>query len=331
MTTVAFYVQAGARTGYGHIVRCLALADVLKERGAEPWFLTNCEAVKCINEAGYPLAVGEEPGRADVWIVDLEGGCPPGLAAGLRELCDTLVILNGVGYPDGDPGRLLADLVFYQGVTRRPHFLDWTGFKGEWFEGSDWLILRRECAGAERRSNSPHHPARVLVAGGGSDPKDITSLVMRALRSTDYQIKAIIGPANPRAYSCNPRTTALYLDPPDVIGLMRWADVALVSYGMTAFECLAVGTPVVALSISDDHADSARLVETASDGALLNLGIVEGASPLHVRTAILSQLSSKQYQVRSEKAAIFVDSFGAWRVADKIMEKIMEKVKDANA
>jgi hypothetical protein len=91
----------------------------------------------------------------------------------LSEYCHVLVILNGVGYPDGDPGRLLADLVFYQGVTGRPYELDWTGFEGEWFEGPDWLILRREFSQVKAKPGS-HDPPRIVVAGGGSDPKNVT-------------------------------------------------------------------------------------------------------------------------------------------------------------
>jgi spore coat polysaccharide biosynthesis predicted glycosyltransferase SpsG len=41
MTTVGFYVKAGTKTGYGHLIRCYALAGELKERGCECVFWTN--------------------------------------------------------------------------------------------------------------------------------------------------------------------------------------------------------------------------------------------------------------------------------------------------
>jgi spore coat polysaccharide biosynthesis predicted glycosyltransferase SpsG len=104
MTTVGFYVKAGTKTGYGHLIRCYALAGELKERGCECVFWTNQPA--WLRDRGYDAFYLNGGGdlTPDVWIVDLEGGCSPSLARQLSEYCHVLVILNGVGYPDGDPG-----------------------------------------------------------------------------------------------------------------------------------------------------------------------------------------------------------------------------------
>lgn len=361
MTQVAFYVKAGKETGYGHIVRCLALADELKERGCECIFYGNRLAVERANDKGYTayfdkpviktvdkqlngLAIAEEarkgkkaslvfwgdtelevigfePQKCDVWIVDLEGGCPPALAAQLRKACKTLVILNGVGHPDGDPGRLLADLVFYQGVTQRPYELGWSGFEGDWFEGPKWLILRKEFqfqAGGWVH-DSPR--TRMVVAAGGSDPRDITRKVLAAFEGhSNIQLQAIIGPSNERDYFEYEYNTAIWYNPPDMACALAWADIALVSYGMTAFECLALGLPTIALSISSDHAASAELVQLRSYGALMHLGEVGNVTNEDIRQAVQKMLLTPLHY--SAAARRFVDGKGAQRVADKIMEAL---------
>jgi spore coat polysaccharide biosynthesis protein SpsF len=329
MTTVGFYVKAGVETGYGHIVRCLAMADELRERGCECIFFTNDEGKEKASAQEFDtfnlrtFFMCDFSTTQNIWIVDLEGGCPPILASYLSEYCHVLVILNGVGYPDGDPGRLLADLVFYQGVTRRPYELDWTGFEGEWLEGSDWLILRREFSQVKAKPGS-HDPPRIVVAGGGSDPKNVTGKVLDALKDDPLEVHAIVGPANQNGLGYDPRKVELLYSPDNMAEALAWADVAVVSYGMTAFECLALGLPTVALSISEDHALSANRVQQGCGAALTSLGPVECVSAQTIRAMVYAMLT-RPAQL-SKFAHRFVDGKGAGRVADKIMEVLSEKL-----
>lgn len=327
MINIAFHVMAGKETGYGHIVRCLALAEELKQHGALCIFVGNPSIVSVATQAGFSAYGGagqywEEnysKTAADVWIVDLEGGTPPALARQLKSQCKKLVILNGVGYPDGDPGRLFADLVFYQGVSERPYFLNWEGFTGQWFEGPEWLILRKEFA-AHKPRVSFHDPLRVVVAGGGSDPKGVTEKAAHALADYSIHVRAILGPAYAGS-DLNYNNLIEYMrNPPDMAATLAWADIAIVSYGMTAFECLALGLPTIALSISPDHAASAELVQERSGGALESLGPVGDVSDASILAAVYGKMMN--YSKCSQRAREFVDGLGAGRVADKIMEAL---------
>jgi spore coat polysaccharide biosynthesis protein SpsF len=105
---------------------------------------------------------------------------------------------------------------------------------------------------------------------------------------------------------------------------LAWADVAVVSYGMTAFECLALGLPTVALSISEDHALSANRVQQGCGAALTSLGPVECVSAQTIRAMVYAMLT-RPAQL-SKFAHRFVDGKGAGRVADKIMEVLNDKL-----
>ena len=112
-------------------------------------------------------------------------------------------------------------------------------------------------------------------------------------------------------------------DPSDLEYELARADVACVSYGMTAFECLCLGIPTVALSISPDHAASAALVQEQSGGALVSLGEVEKVQPLDIRNAVDAMLADAP--ALSQKARAYVDGKGVYRVADKILETLEAK------
>jgi len=339
MITVAFYVKAGKETGYGHLVRTIALAKELRKRSALCEFMGNPRIVSRATTAGFTAYGGDGQYfeenylkvKADVWIVDLEGGCPPDLAARLRDKCGALVILNGVGYPDGDPGRLLADLVFYQGVTSRPYELDWTGFQGEWYEGHRWLILCKDFQSI-RAEPGTHEPPRVVVACGGADPKDVTAKTIDALSKLRIDARVILGPSYTgfgssltSVHNSDGFSMEFVHDPPDMARALAWADVACISYGMTAFECLALGLPTVALSISPDHAASAELVARQSRGALIHLDEMENVNDADIRASVLVALGNVERL--SGLARKFVDGLGAGRVADKIMEMLKQRSK----
>ena len=311
---VSFYVKAGEKTGMGHIYRCLALADKLTALGATCHFFSYGLAARMATDAGYGLRQFLE--FDDVWVADLEGGVPPARAQEMRERSGTFVILNGVGYPDGDPGRLVADLVFYQGVTDRPHKLDWSGFRGAWFEGVEWVILRD---GIVRRWRETYHEPfpRVVVVGGGADIGGVSRRVMGAIDYHRYDVRVVVGAASPDGDGW-PNEVAVVKNPPDFFKHLDWADVAVVSYGMTAFECLASGLPTVALSITPDHKASADLVQQRSRYSLFSVGMVDEVTDEDIQDAVeVALLSTGQM---SGMALEFCDGMGAARAAEKIME-----------
>ena len=318
---INFLVKANRQTGLGHIIRSLALADEFKARGHSCCFFTNVEAAKRIEAAGHSYCLTVNPpaelSKAPIWVVDLPLGIPLSIAQALRDKCAVLAVLNGAGHPDGDPGRLLADLVFYQGCTLNPYALSWDGFEGEWFEGAHWLILRDEFKASERRNAAPVH-SHVTITGGGSDPKDITSKAIAALLGKGLELRVIIGPSYQGNWPNFSDYVELVFNPPSMADELSWADAAIISYGMTTFECLALGIPTIALSISPDHVASAQLVQERSGGALHSLGEVEQVTAEDICSAVKDALDHREEL--SQKARAFIDGRGAERVADKILE-----------
>jgi spore coat polysaccharide biosynthesis protein SpsF len=313
MTTIGFYVRAGPEQGYGHITRSVALAQELRKRGCECLFRGNHTAVRRAGLEGFEPTPNHDI-DLDVWVVDVSGGIPLKLATRMVPYAKVLVSLHGVGHPDGDLGRFLTDLVIYQGLTRKPYGLNWSGSDVLWYEGIKWLILRPEFRTRDA-AKAPHDKPRIVVCGGGADPKNVTQKVLDALGSICGEVYAIIGPANRRHYWYP--VGMQITDPTYMDEALAWGDVAVVSYGMTAFECLCLGLPTVALSISSDHAASADLAQLQSGGALVHLGQVEDVGPQYIRDTVASMLHHAPEL--SKRAREYVDGRGVERVADKIL------------
>jgi len=136
----------------------------------------------------------------------------------------------------------------------------------------------RVTAAAPRNSARPN----IVVSMGGSDPLDLTRLAARGLAkiTVPFQARFIIGPGFRGAPALSREIEGMSPAFEVVQGLddlgaeFAAADLALITFGVTAYELGAMGVPALYLAISDDHALSASSFENAGMGAVLGLGRV---------------------------------------------------------
>lgn len=137
------------------------------------------------------------------------------------------------------------------------HFMNTKEFINEGktlsFHGPRYLILRPEFFGTF--DNTEIFTGKVLLLLGGADSSNITCSVIKTLiESGDkYNIKAIIGRAfiNKQeleyiaAFNHSNCNVEIIENTSSVSDYMRWADVAIVSPGISFFEALKTNTPVI--------------------------------------------------------------------------------------
>ncbi len=323
--------DGGHAQGLGHVVRCLAIARELRERysAAVRFALGGDEAAFALVRAeDFPITP-VAPGRADS-LSRLLGGSPPdAVLIDLRTAFDEAEIdafrraRCRIAVLD-DPGerRLHADLAFFPPSGAK---LDWRGAVGERLVGFDWIPLRRQFAPPPPRRLG--EPKLALILGGGSDPSGIgyrfLASAARALPDS-WRIAMVIGPAaaeDPRledmARLLGPRLS-LERQVGDMAALMARADLALASFGMSAYELAAVGVPMLLLCLSEDHARSAASL--ADNGAAEILGVAQRIKDGAIDRAI-ARLSTDEAQ-REElgrKGRRLVNGAGARRIADRLV------------
>jgi spore coat polysaccharide biosynthesis predicted glycosyltransferase SpsG len=103
--------------------------------------------------------------------------------------------------------------------------------------------------------------------------------------------------------------------------LMVMADLAVASFGVTAYELAAMGVPALYLCLTDDHVRSADAFEKA--GVARCLGMYNQVSLDTLHSSINNFYSDKAGQTSMKKnAGQLVDGLGAERIAHKIIEGI---------
>ena len=268
----------------GHIVRCHWLASAVRDNyGGPVSFYMNQDdvGIAIVQSRGWPvLQVAKEQlgGSNDdpfITVIDLPGGVSSDAIRSLRERNPRglVVLMDGTC-----TGRIEADLVVSP-IERFQEPSAWQGFRGERYEGPAYAILDPAFARVPRRLPRTVSNPRILVCMGGSDPYGLTLQALRALDNMDeeFHVTVAVGPAflheaELQTWSAAARIQHECRREDSLLDLMVNSELALVSFGTTVYELAATGLPAIALSITEDHAQSAEAF--AHGGSLTHFGIV---------------------------------------------------------
>ena len=299
---VAFAVEAGPGVGLGHLRRAQALGAVLRARGTAVRILVDGEADAAASGT-VPVAWTRDLAlacraladlRPDAVVVDSYRAAP--------ELFERLRTVTGcvVAVDDLADRPLPAHLVVNGAIHAAR--LPYRGAPDTRFLlGPEYAVL--DPAFAEEPAEAPRERvARVLVALGAA-----AAAVRRVL--PDAALDLAVGPFSP-APAETPEGASVHRGPRSLRDLLRKADLAVTGGGMTLYECLASGTPVVGLCLADNQ--RANVDELCAAGVILGevpsleAALRHAAGDLALRRAL---------SVRGRR---LVDGRGASRVADEV-------------
>jgi spore coat polysaccharide biosynthesis predicted glycosyltransferase SpsG len=127
----------------------------------------------------------------------------------------------------------------------------------KYFCGPKYLILRDEFDSFKKKKDLKPRIEDILLIFGGSDPSNHTSTVLKKL-SNNVRVNIVLGPEfkhfddldNVKKKIQN-KNVIIHKEPKNVAELMYNTDLVITSPGLSMFEAVYVGTPVLAISQSD--------------------------------------------------------------------------------
>lgn len=347
---ILFRCDGSSKIGLGHVVRCLALADELHDSyGCHISFAMRKGplGIQIVMEKGYKVIASEETRQAfdyGKWlnecvreadasaiVFDVRDRLSRSL---VRELRNNGILI--VTIDDPEDKRLEADLAFYPPVPQVKR-MDWTGFTGKLYADWEWVILRSEFAEWQKKQDgistsllTPHSsPFNILVTMGGSDPAGLTIMAVEALNqlTSDFQAQIVIGPGFKHRTSLHEllrkshRHFEIIENVSDMAALMSKADMAVASFGVTAYELAAAGVPSIFLCLTEDHSESASAFVSA--GIALNLGVhgqvLESVLSEAIRHLMDNEAIRRDMRKRAQQ---LVDGRGASRIAKLLKDRM---------
>jgi spore coat polysaccharide biosynthesis protein SpsF len=332
--------DGGGMYGFGHVKRCIELARALRDReGCGAMFAVNGEAAALtpIRRAGFEAVLLPSPKtpldqvceHPDFCILDCrDGPSREELKSFLAHVPVSAVI------DDASERRLAADFAYFPPVPQA-YRLNWRDTHCQVRIGWQWSLLGLPQTAIKPRGGGGR--GNLLVTMGGSDPFGLTLRAARALSTLDpvFRARFVIGPGFKdrgrlaREIASMRANFETIEGADDLMTEYASADLALVAFGVTAFELAAFGVPAIYLSISPDHATSAASFEAAGIGQ--SLGLADNLTDADIAAAVAALLNDRQRRHDMHAAGLMnVDGHAATRIAGELVQALAEKRKTAS-
>ncbi|AEE96751.1 UDP-2,4-diacetamido-2,4,6-trideoxy-beta-L-altropyranose hydrolase [Mahella australiensis] len=336
---IAIRADGGYNIGMGHIMRCMALAQALRDKGCNVCFITrhdsSVEAVlkmrlgsginvipieshDALNNELEQLSKIIHQYAIDALVVDHYGADQAYLIETKKMVDELLTIddLNCFTFPSDIVinGNIYAPDMEYRSLYGNTKFL----------LGPQYLLMRQEFRNLPKRCVNDN-VERILITMGGSDLMGLTAKILRALRGIggDIAIDVVMGAASndkdavEMEVSRTSNVNLLY-DVDDMAELMFKADLAISAAGSTLYELAACGVPAITLIQADNQVAGAEGMAKA--GCAVNLGWGDRADLADMKHVIKMLTEDKiKRQCMADIGQSIVDGLGAMRCVKIIM------------
>jgi UDP-2,4-diacetamido-2,4,6-trideoxy-beta-L-altropyranose hydrolase len=322
----------------GHVVRCLTLAKTINEQCKSNIIFAIRESASTLQMVGKSFEVLTPQKNnvifnysewivlcinkieADVLILDVRDGLREEDLKNIKKITNTKIIT----IDDPEDKRLKTDMAFYPPIPQLKLW-DWDGYEGQLFSGWQYVILRSEFQVNYSKPKKKY--TEILVAMGATDPHNMTLEILNAIIKFDLKVtlKVLIGPQFRQEkklnHFCEQTSNKIIIEknPKNVAKIMSSADIAVLSFGMTAYEVAALNIPALYICISPDHVLSAEAFVKAGFG--ISLGLYDNLTDSLIQTTLNDMIEKKtEYCVKLTESKL-IDGLGAHRTAEIIINE----------
>lgn len=342
-----FYIRADGNTqiGAGHIMRCISIAQALKNRGKVTIFITaDEESTRLISSKGFGTLTlktqyNDMEGELDILLPILAENEIQTLLIDSYSVTDDYMRKVGekvkTVYMD-DLGEHLypADMIINYNIYAKELEYEENYQKKvmkipKLLLGCDYAPLRSEFQGMEGKARRSVRD--ILITTGGSDPANAAGQILEVLIQQGAKYRGIQFHIVSGTYNTNieglrdmEKENAnfhVYQNIKDMAELMKKCDVAIAACGSTMYELSAMGIPTVCYYFADNQK---KVAEAFGRTLASNAGNIteESEKVLH---QILDYLDAyiDSYELRIEKSDAMIrmlDGDGASRIAEEIIK-----------
>ena len=291
--TLVVRADAGVASGSGHVMRCLAIAQVWQEIGGDGVFAlheTGLYEPRLRSEGLGVAVIDAAPGSAEdaaqvielahakgaAWAV-VDGYCfDQTYQLALKEAGLKLVFVDDYGHAE----RYYADIILNPNPQGKSIAYNRRERHTRVLAGPEFALIRREFRRVRTsQTQIPLVAKRLLVTMGGSDENNFTEVVLRALpllHTPGLEATVVVGSANPNkgilreVAASSGNMVKLVENTSAMPALMKDADFAVTAGGATCYELAFLGVPMIAVTLAQNQEPTCRAL--AERGVAVDAG-----------------------------------------------------------
>ena len=282
-----FRCDASEELGLGHLSRCITLAKRIQtENGCNIFFAIkrNNIASKILKNVFSYYEFDKSKGNYESWLTSLMKNLKINrLILDIRnDINKDYIIkikrnlkLKVFTIDDPEEKRIFTDIAIYPPVPQLKN-MNWSNFNGKLKIGWEYVIVKNEFLQSYPKKNNLK--TTILISMGGTDPLNMIHFILSSLIYVhkDFKLLIILGPGYKRTKSINKLLNKskldfeLYTNPSNFSDIASTVDFAIISFGQTAYELLALNIPSLYLCLTTDHHKSSEVF------SINNFGISAG-------------------------------------------------------
>lgn len=339
MLDVLVRCDASAEIGFGHLMRCIALAERLTAAGDAVTFLIREEegAARILRRAGLDavwlprrcalgtvlgrlqriVAEGRSAGRRP-WVVLDSYEAPQRQSETALEAGAQVLVVDDLGsMVDG------VQMIVNPNLDAAPA---WYPHRNgtRLLLGAPYVLLRREFREVPRREAAAE-VRRLLVTLGGSDAHNRTALILNGLSLLEerwrraLEVDVVLGFGSTHAEAVErlaatlPLRCRVHRSVDRMAALFAGADMAVTAAGGTVYEAARFGVPVAMVTLSEHQQRNAEAFVRSGLGVAL--GDAAALTPQSAATAIGALLEDARLRVAmSARGPALIDGQGPERI-----------------
>jgi UDP-2,4-diacetamido-2,4,6-trideoxy-beta-L-altropyranose hydrolase len=340
---VVFRVDASGEVGFGHLSRCINLAEALRNRGNEVSFVCRDDEAKsfrALENRLFATVLLPMPAAGEVvdqhedalqTIQALQGRHPDWLVVdtylldkewerSMRPHVAKIAVIEDLFGREHD-----CDLIIDQNYSERSvqSFEKFVPKTCEFLLGPRFALIGEQFKRLRNLKSKPTTDLkRIFVFCGGSDPQNLTQLAVDEISCGDLgnvAVDVVVGAQNKtfnRKAEVNLSANIEIHDAGDEFArIMSTADLAIGAGGTTLWERMCLGIPSIVVSIADNQNPACE--KLGRDGFINYLGGQSSLNPGAIRDAVVG--FKTEYATlfdQAERGQILVDGRGCERVAE---------------
>lgn len=335
MVNIIFLTEGGKTKGFGHVGRCVSIADALKEnfREINVKMIVNADSSVMKLTAGFKDIVFIDWNKniskimgslneKDIIIVDSyevsEISCRK-----IAEKSRVAVFIddfNRIPYPEN---------VFVVNGTINAEKIPYPKKNGQkYLTGIRFAYLRKEFWDTEKRNISPNIK-NCLVSMGGSDIRNLTPKILDFLKKHDFNKTVFVTDAMSNIKEIEKRkdnSINIVYNPSaaQIKSHMMNCDAGIIAAGQTIFEAVSTGLPCITVQVADNQEMNVKFWQEKQ--LIIHAGNYNDQNLFDNIAENLISLENKSIRQRmAQTAENIIDGNGSLRIAKEIFKEYFKK------
>ncbi len=341
---ILFRTDGNAQIGFGHLIRCVSIVNEIRKQSE--LLPLEIEFLGSFSDAAQEVLVNEKilfqlaetheefsllsenisSFRPDVLFIDRVYNYSEEEITALKKNC-RIIMMHYIS-----PGIRACDHYILPSEHTPENVIQESGMltgSSQMHMGAAYIVINHKLYGLSRQKYTPAQHPQVVITTGGSDPKQVLLKILRILKDYSWKnvrFKVLYGLSIAFVEELEKLKKVL----PAYFSILPYhekeligADLAICTFGITTYELLYLGIPVISVSHAESNALGSKTLAQKHHAIIADLGLADNLASDALITCIESLIQDTDKRTyMAESGKLLVDGRGVSRVAEIIINSM---------